>query len=116
MKALILLLAPLAACTIAAPDAPVSPHTGTVTYTCSGGRVLPVTYGQEADFSNSVKISPDGQKLTLLEEPIDGGRRFAWPSDGSNYVWEVRGVIGTLLWHDGTTNAETPRLTDCKPA
>ena len=59
MKTLILLLAPLAACTLDAPTAPDAPAIGAVSYTYA---------------------------------------------------------VGTLLWHDGTTNTETPRLSDCKPA
>jgi membrane-bound inhibitor of C-type lysozyme len=114
MKTLILLLAPLAACTMTAPTVPDAPAAGTVNYTCKGGYVVPVTYGAEGDGTKSVVITVDGANYTLLEEPVASGQRFAWPSDGSNFVWVTKGGVGTVLWHDGTNGTEAPRFTECK--
>ena len=115
MKTLILLLVPLAACTMAAPKAPDVPNRA-VSYTCKGGDVVPVIYGAEGDGTKSVVIRVDGANYTLLEEPAATGQRFAWPSDGSNFVWVTQDGVGTVLWHDGTNGTEAPRFTDCKPA
>ncbi len=114
MKTLILLLAPLAACTMDAPKSPNAAATGAVAYTCAGGQVLPVTPGAQADGTKSVVIAVDGANYTLLEAPAASGQRFAWPSDVSNFVWLTTGGVGTVLWHYGTNATERPRLTDCK--
>ncbi|MEO6299800.1 MAG: MliC family protein [Paracoccaceae bacterium] len=114
MKTLFLLLAPLAACTMHAATMPDAPATGTVNYTCTDGYVVPVTFGMQDDGTKSVVLKVDGNSYTLLKAKSATGTRYAWPSDGSNFVWQIQGGVGTVLWHDGTSGTEQPRFTDCR--
>ena len=91
------------------------PPTGSVEYTCGGGVKLPVAFGQEPDGTGSVVITVDGADYRLLKvQRPSQDTRYSWPSDGSNYVWQISEGVGTLLWHDGEKGTEEPRLTDCR--
>ncbi len=52
--------------------------------------------------------------MLIAEGTTDGVTRYSFPSDGSHYTWLIAGDTGTLLWHDGTTNSEEPRESNCK--
>ena len=52
--------------------------------------------------------------VTLWAEPAASGVRYAWPSDGSYYVWWTKGEGAALYWHDGENGTETLLLGDCK--
>ena len=110
--AAVMALASLAACV--QPQAPDTPLVGTLSYTCTGGAILPVTYTTDPNGNTAVVIAAFGTNYNLIEEASTGGRRFSWPSDGTHFVWLVSGNVGTLLSHDGVTGSETPSLTGCK--
>ncbi len=105
-------MATLAACAV--PPEPVMPLVGTINYTCSGGTVVPVTYSTDANGNTALVLTAYGANYNLIEEPGGSDRRFAWPSDGTHFVWVVKGNTGTLLTYNGATASETPSLTDCK--
>ena len=103
----------LVACAV--PPEPIIPLVGTINYTCTGGTVIPVTYTTDSNGHTALVLAAYGANYNLIEEPAGNDRRFAWPSDGSHFVWVVKGNTGTLLSHNGATGAETPSLTECKP-
>ena len=75
-------------------------------YLCDRGVEVPVSYVNGADGSVAV-VHVEGRLVTLPIAPSASGARYAWPSDGSGYVWWTRGEEATLYWHDGTTAGET---------
>ncbi len=86
------------------------------TYLCERGVEVPVSYVNGADGSVAV-LHVEGRLVTLPIAPSASGARYAWPSDGSGYVWWTKGEEATLYWHDGTTSgaeAEAMLLADCR--
>jgi membrane-bound inhibitor of C-type lysozyme len=81
-------------------------------YTCERGVEIPVVYVNSADISVAV-LMVEGTQILLYSEPAASGARYGWPSDGSNYVWLTMGTEAMLLWHDGTSNTETPIYAAC---
>ena len=96
---------------------PLSAHaeltTDGCTYVCDRGVEFPVAYVNSADGSVAV-LMVEGRLITLLDQPAASGARYAWPSDGSGYVWWTKGDTGTLYWRNGETAEETAIYADCK--
>jgi hypothetical protein len=86
--------------------------TGRVDYACAGGQTLRVLYGQDNGLP-SIEINIDGPE-TLLAELAETGLRYAWPSDGSYHIWELRDGVGTLSYRDGAAATVTPVRTSCR--
>lgn len=103
----------LAGCVAGVAPVAQGPLTGTVMYSCEGGKTLAVDYAPEAD-PPEITINVDGRE-TLLLEPGDGTvQRYSWPSDGSYHIWELAGGVGTLRYRDGEAGTVTPVLTGCR--
>ncbi|NBE08482.1 MliC family protein [Paragemmobacter ruber] len=84
-----------------------------LTYACDRDVAVPVVYVNAPDTS-LVVLHVEGRQILLYNEPAASGARYAWPSDGSGYVWWTKGEAATLLWKDGEAGTETPLLT-CSP-
>ena len=104
-----------AAALICLPALPAAAEftTGGGTYRCNRDVELPVAYVNAADGSAAV-LQVEGRLITLLNEPAASGARYAWPSDGSGYVWWTKGDAATLYWHDGETGTEAVLYAECK--
>lgn len=87
--------------------------TGGATYLCDRGVEVPVAYVNSAEGSAAV-LFVEGRLITLLNEPAASGARYAWPSDGSGYVWWTKGDSATLYWRDGAKDTETALYAECK--
>lgn len=79
------------------------------TYLCDRGVEVPVSYVNAAEGSVAV-LHVEGRLVTLPIAPSASGARYAWPSDGSGYVWWTKGEEATLYWHDGATSGEEVTL------
>jgi membrane-bound inhibitor of C-type lysozyme len=84
-----------------------------LTYVCDRDVAVPVVYVNAADTS-LVVLQVEGRQILLYTEAAASGARYAWPSDGSGYVWWTKGDAATLYWKDGEAGTETPLLT-CSP-
>ena len=82
-------------------------------YTCERGVEVPVVYANSGDTSIAALVV-EGNQVLLYSEATASGARYAWPSDGSNYVWLTKDAEGMLLWRDGATKTETTLLAMCK--
>lgn len=80
-----------------------------MTYLCDRDVQVPVVY-VTADDTALVVLQVEGSQILLYNEPAASGARYAWPSDGSGYVWWSKGAEATLLWKDGEAGTETPIL------
>jgi membrane-bound inhibitor of C-type lysozyme len=89
------------------------PEVVTMTYTCERGVSVPVTYVNAVEGSVAV-LTVEGRQITLFQTEAASGARYAWPSDGSGYVWWTKADEADLLWRDGASGDETPLLSDCK--
>lgn len=89
----------------AAPPPPKDLPARVVEYRCTGGP-LSVAYAGS-------KITLPGNETLLAED--DSNQRYSWPSDGTHHVWEIKGGIGTLLLHDGTTGKDSVQKSACTP-
>lgn len=78
-------------------------------YTCDRDVVVPAVYVNAEDTS-LVVLHVDGNQILLYNEPAASGARYAWPSDGSGYVWWTKGDEATLYWKDGAAGTETVLL------
>ncbi|HQU67694.1 MAG TPA: MliC family protein [Albidovulum sp.] len=87
--------------------------TGGGTYLCDRGVEVPVAYVNADDGSVAV-LHVEGRLITLLNEPAASGARYAWPSDGSGYVWWTKGDTATLYWRDGETATEAVLYAECR--
>ena len=85
----------------------------TVTYACERGVSVPVAYVNGAEDA-IVVLTVEGRQISLYAEPAASGVRYAWPSDGSGYVWWTKGEEASLYWKDGTDGSETLLLAECK--
>jgi hypothetical protein len=104
----------LAGCMAQPTTGPATPPSGTVTYTCDGGRTLAVTYGREND-EDIITINPTGEgNETLISFPVAEGLQYSWPSDGSYHVWALKGGTGTLSYRDGEAGTTAPVLINCR--
>lgn len=83
------------------------------TYLCDRGVELPVSYVNGSDGSVAV-LYVEGRLITLLNEPAGSGARYAWPSDGSGYVWWTKGDTATLYWRDGAASEEVALYAECR--
>ncbi len=90
------------------PTAAAAQEFTTQTYRCDRGVEVPTTYVNGPDQS-LVVLNVEGRQITLVNEPAASGARYAWPSDGSNYVWWTKGNAATLFWT--SPEGETPLLT-----
>ena len=72
--AAVMALASLAACV--QPQAPDTPLVGTLSYTCTGGAILPVTYTTDPNGNTAVVIAAFGTNYNLIEEASTGGGAF----------------------------------------
>lgn len=86
--------------------------TGGGTYLCDRGVEVPVAYVNSAEGSAAV-LHVEGRLISLLNEPAASGARYAWPSDGSGYVWWTKGDSATLYWRDGEAGTETVLYAEC---
>ncbi len=82
-------------------------------YTCERGVEIPAVYAN-ADDGTAVVLLVENAQITLLREPSGSGERYAWPSDGSEYVWLTKGDEAMLLWRDGAADTETALLRTCR--
>lgn len=87
--------------------------TGGGTYLCDRGVELPVAYVNSSDGAVAV-LEVEGRLITLLNEPAASGARYAWPSDGSGYVWWTKGDTATLYWRNGETADEAVLYAECR--
>jgi membrane-bound inhibitor of C-type lysozyme len=55
----------------------------------------------------------EGRQIALEIGRSGSGARYEWPSDGSGYVWWVKGKAATLYWRDGDAGSETAIYSDC---
>lgn len=85
-------------------------------YLCERGVEVPVNYVNDGDAEGTVSLLVDGRLIALYRERAGSRARYAWPSDGSGYVWTTDGDTAALLWKDGATSTETPILMECKVA
>lgn len=81
-------------------------------YTCDRGVTVPVAYINADDTSLAV-LNVEGRQIVLYSEETASGARYAWPSDGSGYVWVSKGNTAMLIWKDGASKTETPLLATC---
>jgi membrane-bound inhibitor of C-type lysozyme len=81
-------------------------------YQCDRGVQIPATYVTAPDAA-IVVLFAEGSQITLHQEPAASGVRYGWPSGGSSYVWLTKGDTATLLWLDGTNQAETVVVAGC---
>jgi membrane-bound inhibitor of C-type lysozyme len=95
-----------AACLLATPAAAELELT-TLQYLCDRGVVIPAAYVSDGIDSAVVTLMFDGRMFSLVGQPVEGGLRYAWPSDGSGYVWLVGGTAAVLSWRDGAAGTET---------
>lgn len=79
-------------------------------YTCDRDIEVPVVYVNADDLS-LVVLQVEGSQILLYNEPAASGARYAWPSDGSGYVWWTKGDVATLYWKDGAAGTESQLLT-----
>jgi hypothetical protein len=103
----------LAGCMQGAAPVAQGPLSGTVLYTCDGGRTLPVDYAPEAD-PPEITINVDGRETLLLEPDTGAVQRYSWPSDGSFHIWELAGGVGTLRYRDGEAGTTSTVLSNCR--
>lgn len=82
------------------------------TYQCERGVEIVATYVNDAEAAVAV-INVEGRQIALKITRSASGARYAWPSDGSGYVWWTRGDDATLLWSDGTGGEEVTLLAAC---
>lgn len=87
--------------------------TGGGTYICDRDVEIPVAY-VNADDGAAAVLHVEGRLITLLNERAASGARYAWPSDGSGYVWWTKGDTATLYWRDGETDTETALYAECR--
>lgn len=102
------MIKPLAGLALLLPQAALAQEFSTTRYLCDRDIALPATYVNGPDLA-LVVIQVDGQQVTLLAEPAASGARYAWPSDGSGYVWWTKDNAATLYWK--TPEGEAPILT-----
>ena len=82
-------------------------------YRCERGVAIPATYlTTEAD--SAVIINVEGRQITLTRKPAASGARYAWPSDGSGYVWWNKGDEATLSWFDAELSEEVTLYRECR--
>jgi membrane-bound inhibitor of C-type lysozyme len=82
-------------------------------YLCDRDVVVPVVYVNDTETSAAILVA-DGAQVLLYAEPAASGVRYAWPSDGSGYVWWTKGDEATLYWRDGEAGSETAILGNCR--
>jgi membrane-bound inhibitor of C-type lysozyme len=90
---------------------PAAAEVITARYTCDRGVEVPVTYVNGEGIESIAVLNVEGSQITLQIERSGSGARYGWPSDGSHYVWWVKGNAATLYWHDGESGDETPLYT-----
>ncbi len=81
-------------------------------FVCERGVEVPVVTVSAGEESVLV-LTVEGRQISLYAEPVTTGVRYAWPSDGSGYVWENNQSTATLFWKN-ETGEETPVLKECK--
>lgn len=85
----------------------------TATYRCERGVAIPVAY-LTFEPDSAVVINVEGRQITLIREPAASGARYAWPSDGSGYVWWDKGDEATLSWFDAEHSEEVTLYRECR--
>ncbi|OYX41802.1 MAG: hypothetical protein B7Z02_14445 [Rhodobacterales bacterium 32-67-9] len=85
----------------------------TVRYGCERGVEIAASY-VNADTGGAAVLQVEGRQVALLLAPSASGARYAWPSDGSGYVWWTKGNEATLLWREAG-GAETILYAACVP-
>ena len=107
-------IAALAALGLAATPA-AAQVTAALSYICDRGVQIPAVYvaGAEADV---VVIYVEGRLINLQSAPSASGARYAFPNDGSGYVWWEHQGKASLAWFDAAAGTETVLYADCVPA
>jgi membrane-bound inhibitor of C-type lysozyme len=86
----------------------------TLRYTCERGVEIPVVYVNDEAQGSVASLLIDGRLIALVLEDSASGARYAWPSDGSGYVWWTKGDDATLYWRNGEDGTESAILSACK--
>ena len=86
-----------------------------ITFRCERGVEIPVTFVIAADGSVAV-LTVEGRQIALPQAVSGSGARYAWPSDGSGYVFWTKGDEATLSWADGATSQEVTLYGACRVA
>ena len=59
-------------------------------------------------------IHVENRQITLTRSRSASGVRYAWPGDGSGYIWWTKGDDATLLWFDAETSEEVTLYSACR--
>ncbi len=105
------LAAPVALGILSAAPARAELELTTLRYACDRGVVVPAAYVSDRVDTVVVTLMVDGGLVTLFGQAAGEAMRYAWPSDGSGYVWTVQGTAATLAWKDGEAGTEAAILT-----
>ncbi|MEZ5779365.1 MAG: MliC family protein [Paracoccaceae bacterium] len=81
-------------------------------YSCERGVRIPAVYVNSADESVAV-INVEGRQIVLTRTEAASGVRYAWPADGSGYVWWTKGDEATLAWFDAEHSEEVTLYNNC---
>jgi len=106
-------LFPVAALVCAALPASAEVQVQAMTYVCERQVNVPVVYVNSAEGPGIAVIQVEGGMYNLQVEQSASGTRYAFPSDGSHYVWWTKGDVAMLLWHDGTNGQDEPVYSEC---
>ena len=68
----------------------------TATYICERGVEVPVSYTTPEQGEATAVLYVENRMVTLVRTRAASGARYAWPSDGSGYVWWTKGDAATL--------------------
>ncbi len=79
-------------------------------YACDRGVVIPAAYVSDGVETAVVTLMYEGRMFSLVGQTVEGAVRYAWPSDGAGYVWQVGGAMALLSWKDDGGN-EVPLMT-----
>lgn len=99
---------------LAAMPLAAAAETLTFRYTCARGVEIPAVYVNALDQPGVAVILVEGRLIALEAGPSGSGVRYAWPSDGSGYVWWTKGDEAALYWRNGEIGEETLLLDGCR--
>ncbi|WP_340287028.1 MliC family protein [Sulfitobacter pontiacus] len=86
----------------------------TVTYICERGVEVPVSYTTPEQGEATAVLYVENRMVTLVRTRAASGARYAWPSDGSGYVWWTKGDAATLFWHDAAAEEDVTLYAACQ--
>jgi membrane-bound inhibitor of C-type lysozyme len=88
----------------------------TATYSCERGVEIPVSYINSGESPGVAVLYVEGRMISLVAGESASGVRYAWPSDGSGYVWWTKGDTAMLSWFDAQTGEDVTLYAGCKRA